>query len=138
MGTTGIGPRVRGIGRIRARRLSKRLWVRSMAVLALASLALASTPLALADEVVDVFSLRSPALTGLRDPVEFADALAPVLPKPVVILTLDDAVARELVGSTRTMSQADALRTARTLIDEARSLHWDPLLFVAVRHGETA
>ncbi len=115
---------------------SRGLWLRVAWGTLTGGFALALTPLASADEVVN--ALRpSAALTTERDPWDFAATLSPAMTRPVVALDLEDAVARELLRSSRTLSEADALRTAITLVEEARRLEWDPLLFVAVIHIES-
>lgn len=72
-----------------------------------------------------------------RDPDQFMEDNAPVLPPPVVLLTREDAVAQELLANSRTLSEAQALSTAQALCEEARHLHYDPLLFLAVIHIES-
>ncbi|MEE8410676.1 MAG: lytic transglycosylase domain-containing protein, partial [Myxococcota bacterium] len=100
--------------------------------------AVGSTPRALAEDVAGVLQLREVAvLTTPRDPADFMNDLDVVLPRPMVVLTREDAVARELLKYTRTMSEQDALRTAHALCKEGRNLGWDPLLFVAVIHIES-
>ncbi|MEE8410062.1 MAG: lytic transglycosylase domain-containing protein, partial [Myxococcota bacterium] len=100
--------------------------------------ALGSTPRALAEDVAGVLQLRQVAvLTTPRDPDDFMNDLDVVLPRPMVVLTREDAVARELLKYSRTMSERDALRTAHALCEEGRKLGWDPLLFVAVIHIES-
>lgn len=66
------------------------------------------------------------------DPERFLEGLTLIMPRPVVTLTIDDAVARELLMQSHTLSQIDALRTARVLCDEARAVGYDPLLVLAV------
>ena len=79
----------------------------------------------------------APLWQSARDPQVFTEEMAPALPLPVVLLTRDDAVAEELLIHSRTLSQAQALRTAQALCDEARRHHHDPLLFLAVIHIES-
>ena len=80
---------------------------------------------------------RGSAFVGRVDPEVFAQALAPGLPVPVVLLTREDAVAQELLANSRTMNQTQALRTAQALCEEARAVGRDPLLFLAVIHIES-
>jgi soluble lytic murein transglycosylase-like protein len=101
-------------------------------------LAVASTPPAVADEVVGLLRARSHvALTTPRDPTEFAAGLQVVMPRPVVVLSRQDAVALELLQYGRTMSERDTLRVAQALCEEADRLGWDPLLFLAIIHVES-
>ena len=72
-----------------------------------------------------------------RDPDEFMSDMAPKLTPSVVLLTREDAVARELLANSRTLSEQQALRTAAALCDEARIQGYDPLLFLAVIHIES-
>lgn len=115
-------------GALRARRL----------VVGLALMAVCGTAArAVADNVV---ASRHGAVLGLstpRDPDVFLNDIAPVLPPPVVLLTREDAVAQEILTNSPTMSEAQALRTAQALCDEARQLGYDPLLFLAVIHIES-
>lgn len=116
-----------------------RFSVRAFAGLALLLLGLGGTPEAVAEEVAGLLRLRPPpeVLTTPRDPLEFLDDLTPVMPRPVVIMTRRDAVAQEILANTRSLSEAEALRTAQALCHEAETLGWDPFLFVAVIHIES-
>ena len=113
------------------------LWGRLAGLLLFLAFAAASTR-ALAEEVVGLFKPRAaPVLTVPRDPVEFLSDLSLTMPRPLVPLSRQDAVALELLRYTRTMSETDALRTSQALCEEAGSLGWDPLLFVAMIHVES-
>jgi soluble lytic murein transglycosylase-like protein len=92
---------------------------------------------AVADNVVALHHGAVTSLTSVRDPDLFLQDMAPVLPPPVVLLTREDAVAQEILSNSPTLSQAQALRTAQALCEEARSLGYDPLLFLAVIHIES-
>ena len=110
----------------------RRLWV-GFALLAVCGTAAR----AVADNVV---ASRHGAVLGLsspRDPDLFLNDIAPVMPPPVVLLTREDAVAQEILSNSPTLSEAQAVRTAQALCDEARTLGYDPLLFLAVIHIES-
>ncbi|MBI5507141.1 MAG: lytic transglycosylase domain-containing protein [Deltaproteobacteria bacterium] len=96
------------------------------------------TPKAVADETI---GRAGPALargfTTLRDPAEFIAGLVVTLPRPTVVLTREDAVAWELLETSRSLSEGDALQVARALCDEAWHLDRDPLLLLAVIHVES-
>jgi hypothetical protein len=93
---------------------------------------------ALADEVAGLFHLNSPqVLTTPRDPVAFMNELEPVLPRPMVVMNRQDAIASELLHFTRTMSEQDVLRVAKALCEEGDELGWDPLMYLAVIHVES-
>lgn len=90
------------------------------------------------EEVIETFLVRpADSSVSLRDPDAFARSLELVMPRPVVLLTREDAVARELLTRSKTLTQSDALRTAHALCDEARRLNYDPLMFLAVIHVES-
>ncbi len=88
----------------------------------------------LADDVANALRLKAPpdVLSTPVDPQQFMLGLDLVPPRPVVALTVEDAVAKELLLQSRTLSQVDALRTAQALCEEARRLDYDPLLFLAL------
>ena len=95
-------------------------WLRAAYPVILLGIALGATGGAVADEFSGLFRLEShQVLSSPRDPVVFMEDLDLVLPRPVVILDRQDAVARELLRYTRTMSETDALRVAQTLCEEA-------------------
>jgi hypothetical protein len=85
-------------------------------------------------DVVGAWRLKKPsAVLGTPpDPQRFLDGLNLVMPKPVVPLTLEDAVAQELLLQSHSLSEVDALRTAQVLCDEALSVGYDPLLLLAL------
>ena len=113
-------------------------WLRAAYPVILLGIALGATGGAVADEFSGLFRLEShQVLSAPRDPVVFMEDLDLVLPRPVVILERQDAVARELLRYTRTMSETDALRVAQTLCEEADELGWDPFMYVAVIHVES-
>ena len=60
-----------------------------------------------------------------------------ILPEPVVILSMEDAVARELLAKSRTMNSEQALRTAQTIYELSSRLKRDPLLFIALIRVES-
>ena len=112
--------------------------VRVAALLLVLLLAVGTTPRALAEEVAGLFHRHAgPVLTTPRDPVDFLDELSPAMPRPIVPLTREDAVALELLRYTRTLSQTDAMRTAQALCREGDALALDPLLLLAVIHIES-
>ena len=114
------------------------LWARLLLGAAVMILAVAGTPPAVADEVVGLLRARShAALTLPRDPAEFVEGLQVVMPRPVVVLSRQDAVAAEILQYARTMSERDGLRVAFALCEEADRLGWDPLLFLAIIHVES-
>lgn len=77
------------------------------------------------------------ALSDPRDPKEFVNDLAIVMPRPTIVLTRQDAVAQELLKFSRTMSTQDVLRTAQAISEESERLGYDPLLFLALIHIES-
>ena len=93
-----------------------------------------STQAAPAQEVVGMLRLREPAQlsSAPADPVRFLSDLTLVMPKPVVPLTIGDAVAHELLLQSRSLSVQDALRTAQVLVEEAAAVGYDPLLVLAL------
>lgn len=100
--------------------------------------AVAATPPAVADEVVGLLRARThAALTTPRDPTEFAEELSVIMPKPIVVLNRQDAVAAEMLQYARTMSERDALRVSQALCEEADRLGMDAFLFLAVIHVES-
>lgn len=104
----------------------------------LGGLVMWSAPHAFADGLVRALRLSPPeTLTTPRDPVQFARDLQLVLPKSLVPLTVQDAVAHELMRRTKSMSRRETLRTAQVLCDEARRLGQDPLLLLAVIYVES-
>jgi soluble lytic murein transglycosylase-like protein len=106
--------------------------------LILLAIAMGATGAAVADELDGLFRHETrQARFSPRDPLAFLEDLDPILPRPVVILERQDAVARELLRYTRTMSEIDVLRVAQTLCEEADTLGWDPLMYVAVIHVES-
>jgi soluble lytic murein transglycosylase-like protein len=115
-----------------------RLWLPAVLASLVVATALGSSAQALADRVAGVFQGGAAAvLSTPRDPYEFIQELDVVLPRPVVVLSRQDAVARELLRYTRTMSATDALRVSQALCEEADELGWDPLLYLAVIHVES-
>ncbi|MBI5507845.1 MAG: lytic transglycosylase domain-containing protein [Deltaproteobacteria bacterium] len=113
-------------------------WARAGLALAVGALAVASTPHAVADEVAGLLRARSRVgAWAPRDPGEFAAGLEVVLPRPVVVLNRQDAVAAELLQHARTLGERDGLRVAQALCDEATRLGFDPLLFLAIIHVES-
>lgn len=112
-------------------------WSLGLLVCALA-LAMAFTPPAVADSMVGLWRGRFHSVMWQpRDPVDLLSELEPVLARPVVALNREDAVALEILQATRTLSDADALRVARTIVDEGERLGLDPLLFLAMIHVES-
>src|SRR5687767_25749 len=97
---------------------------------ALSALGLLVTATAFAEEMG--LRPRSSMLTTAPDPQAFLDDVILLPPRPVVALTLEDAVAKELLREARGMSEVDALRTAQALCEEARTLGYDPLLLLAL------
>jgi hypothetical protein len=77
------------------------------------------------------------ALMVPRDPEGFLAGLERRRPRPAVLLSLEDAVTRELLRRNQTMNEVDVLRAAQALCDEANSLGFDPLLLLAVIHVES-
>ena len=75
----------------------------------------------------------------VRDPRSFMEDMAsPMpLPKTLVPLTREDAVAWELHRRSSTLSESDALQTASALCEEADALGFDPWLFLALIHVES-
>jgi soluble lytic murein transglycosylase-like protein len=116
----------------------RRLWLPAVLGILVVGTALGSSAQALADRVAWVFEGSDAAvLSTPRDPSDFIRDLDVVLPRPVVVLSRQDAIARELLTYTRTMSATDALRVSQALCEEAEALGWDPLLFLAVIHVES-
>jgi len=93
-----------------------------------------STQAATAKDVVGALRLRKAAVltSSAPDPERFLADLQLVMPKPVIPLTIEDAVAHELVLQSRSLSEIDALRTADVLCQEARAVGYDPLLMLAL------
>ncbi|OGQ84185.1 MAG: hypothetical protein A2289_10670 [Deltaproteobacteria bacterium RIFOXYA12_FULL_58_15] len=117
---------------------SSRNWLRVVGAVLLLGLGMGSTH-AVADEVAVLLASRtSQVMMTPRDPLAFMGELDYVLPRPVVVMSRRDAVAQELLHYSRTMSEKDALRTARALCDEAGALGWDPFMYVAVIHVESS
>lgn len=115
-----------------------RLWLLNALGILILGTALGSAAQATVDRMAGAFRVGDAAvLTTPRDPAEFLLDLDVVLPRPVVVLSRQDAVARELLRNTRTMSETDALRVSRVLCEEGETLGWDPLLFLAVIHVES-
>lgn len=102
----------------------------------LIGLALGST-VAVAEDVISLSRSVATGLTTPRDPAEFVREMAPVMPRPVVPLTREDAVANELLTRNRTMTEGEVLRVAQALCEEAEALGHDPLLFLAVIRVES-
>ncbi|MBN1960982.1 MAG: lytic transglycosylase domain-containing protein [Deltaproteobacteria bacterium] len=75
--------------------------------------------------------------TPSPDPLAFIADLEPVMPKPVTVLTIADAVAYELIRRSRTLNETDALRTATVIVHESLELGYDPLLVLAVIYVES-
>lgn len=118
---------------------SRFAWGPWLASLALGALVLGVGAQAVADGAAG--GVRDGAMATLsnnRDPDDFVADIAPALPMPVVIFTREDAVAREIVANSRTLSRGQALRTAQALCQEAHRLGYDPLLFVAVISVESS
>lgn len=104
----------------------------------LVALAFSVATQAFADHMGEALRMQEPThLTTPRDPVDFVNDIRLVLPRPVVLLSQQDAVAWELLNRSKTLTEAEALRTARTLCEEATALGYDPLLFLAVIHIES-
>ena len=99
-----------------------------------------STPASQAKHAVGALRLKKPAelLSTPPDPQRFAADLQLVMPRPVVPLTLADVVAQEVLTRAHSLSQADALRTAQVLCDEAKAAGYDPLLLLALIRVESA
>lgn len=117
---------------------AKPAWQRLLLGAVAIALAVVATPPAVADEVAGLLRAHTRvALTTPRDPTEFVAEFEVVMPRPVVVLSRQDAVAAELLQGARTMSERDALRVAQALCEEADRLDWDPLLFVAIIHVES-
>ncbi len=97
------------------------------------------TQSALADDVAGALKLRRPTdvLSTRADPDRLLRNLAPLPERPIVPLTIEDAVAHELILHSHSLSEIDALRTAQALCEEARSLGYDPLLFLAMIRVES-
>jgi soluble lytic murein transglycosylase-like protein len=73
----------------------------------------------------------------VSDPISFASRLTYELPRPIVPLTREDAVANELWMRNRTLSETEVQAVAHALVEEGQSLSHDPLLFLAVIHIES-
>lgn len=115
---------------------------RGLVVLALPLLVVAllwTTQAAPANGVVGALRLRRPAVlqTPPPDPVAFVAELEPVMPKPVALLTVGDAVAHELLLQSHSLSEADALRTASVLVSESLAVGYDPLMVLALIYVES-
>lgn len=94
---------------------------------------------ALADGVAAALRLRKPpeVLVTPTNPDEFLADLHLVLPRPVVPLTLEDAVAAEILTQSKSLAEGDALRTAQALLEEADRLGYDPFIFLALMKIES-
>jgi soluble lytic murein transglycosylase len=119
-----------------------RNWHRIFVLIAMPLLAfglLWTTQAAPAKEVVGALRLRHPAVlqTTPSDPVHFLSQLELVMPKPVLPLSVGDAVAKELMSQSRTLSEQDALRTAQALVEESMAVGYDPLLVLALIYVES-
>ena len=111
---------------------------RAVLALALLAVSMGTGARALAENVVGAFrGSKVTILLTARDPEQFLAELTPVMPRPVVLLSREDAVAQEILARSRTMTETQALRTAQALCEEARRLGYDPLLFLAVIHIES-
>ena len=98
-------------------------------VLVLGGLGIQSKARAVAEEEAAEYVT---SFSALRDPESFAEQLMVVLPRPVVPMNRRDAVARELLVRSKTMSKPMVLHVADALVEEAQSLGYDPLLLLAV------
>lgn len=119
-----------------------RNWHRVFVLVAMPLLAfglLWTTQAAPAKEMVGALRLRHPAVlqTAPVDPVHFLAQLDLVMPKPVLPLSVGDAVAKELMSQSRTLSLQDALRTAQVLVEESVAVGYDPLLVLALIYVES-
>ena len=98
-----------------------------------------TTQAAPAKEMAGALRLRRPAalLTTPADPVAFLSELDLVMPKPMALLTVGDAVAQELMLQSHSLSEQDALRTASVLVSESIAVGYDPLLVLALIYVES-
>lgn len=111
----------------------------ALAAVTLVVLALGVGAQAIADGAVGPVGEGAQAmLVSDRDPDAFLADIAPASQPPVVLFTREDAVAREIMVNSRTLSQGQAMHTAQALCQEARRLGYDPLLFLAVIYVESS
>jgi soluble lytic murein transglycosylase-like protein len=98
-----------------------------------------TTQAAPAKTVVGKLRLHRPVATESTpaDPVRFLQDLELVMPRPAVPLSVGDAVAQELIGQSRSLTEQDALRTAQAVVEEARAVGYDPLLVLALIYVES-
>src|SRR5689334_15518677 len=88
-----------------------------------------SSALAVAEEEADGYTT---SFSSLRDPQNFADEISVVPPKPIIPMNRADAVAQELLRRTRTLSDVEVMHVANAIIEEADSLGYDPLIYLAL------
>ncbi len=72
-----------------------------------------------------------------RDPVELIADLTPSLPATHVVLSQQDALARELRRRSYRLSGADVERTAAALVEEGCRAQVDPLMLLSVIYVES-
>lgn len=90
---------------------------------------LQSSAHAVAEEEADGYTT---SFSSLRDPKTFSAELSVVPPKPVIPMNRSDAVAQELLYRTRTLTETEAMQVAHALVEEADSLGYDPLIYLAL------
>jgi soluble lytic murein transglycosylase-like protein len=116
------------------RRGSRLLWLGVL----VAAAGVGFTATAVADDVAGALRpSHTENFLTVSDPNEFANELSYILPRAIVPLSREDAVAQELWKRNRTLSEADVRATAHALVEEADVMNQDPLLFLAVIHIES-
>jgi soluble lytic murein transglycosylase-like protein len=112
--------------------------LRFLSAIFVVAVCLHPTARATAESLAVAFQGQEPSgLSATRDPKDFVSDLAVALPRPTIVLNRQDAVARELLTYSSTLSVQDAIRTAQELCSSADALGYDPLLFLAVIHVES-
>jgi soluble lytic murein transglycosylase-like protein len=112
--------------------MTQRTKVLALLAATLAALFFWSTGTALAEEIGLRLRRPSGVLSSAPDPQQFLQELVLVPPRPVIALTIEDAVAQELLREARGMAEVDALRTAQALCEEAALLGYDPFILLAL------
>ncbi len=110
-------------------RLTLRLW------LTLVFLSIGGSALAVAD-AHDVPEFRS-SFSNMRDPMSLRDTLAVDIPRSLIPLTVEDAIAEVFFADSKTLNEREAQSLAEVLCDEAQDAGYDPLFVLALMRIES-